>query len=185
MKTRKRLLTAAALAVLALAATAAIASASVWKDGGTNVSTAIEMKFTGAEFYETTETNKGSVQCEEKFTLKTSGGSTATIPLLGFEIVKTGCAKTGVFTTCELTGAEARGLPWTVDVNTSDLTITNMHIRLTFKTGCAITELDKTFNSTVTLTTPEKIEIAETLGTATNYKQFGSFKPATVTYGIG
>ncbi len=185
MKTKKRFAAAFALAVLAMAATAAIASASFWKDGSTKVASAIEMKFTGAEFYETTETNKGSVQCEEKFTLKTSGGSTATIPTLGFEIVKTGCAKTGVFTTCELTGAEPRTLPWTVDVNKEDLTITNMHIRLTFKTGCAITELDKTFNSTVTLTTPAKIEVAETLGTATNYKQFGSFKPTTVTYGIG
>jgi len=183
MKTRKRLLAALALAILALAATAAIASASFWKDGGTKVSSAIEIKFTGAEFFETTETNKGSVQCEEKFTLKTSGGSTATI--IPFEIVKTGCAKVGVFATCELTTAEAKGLPWTVDVNKEDLTITNMHIKLIFKAGCAITELDKTFNSTVALNSPAKIELAETLGTATNYKQFGSFKPATVTYGIG
>jgi len=183
MKTRKRVLAVAALVVFALAATAAIASASVWKDGAINVSTAIEIKFTGAEFYETTETNKGSVECEEKFTLKTSGGSTATIS--PFEITKTGCARTGVFASCELTTAEAKGLPWTVDVNKEDLTITNMHIRLIFKAGCAITELDKTFNSTVTLNTPAKIEVAETLGTATNYKQYGSFKPTAVTYGIG
>lgn len=184
MKTRKRVLIAAALAVFALAATAAVASASFWKDGSTKVASAIEIKFTGAEFYETTETNKGSVECEEKFTMKTSGGSTATINA-PFEIVKTGCAKTGVFASCELTTAEARTLPWTVDVNKEDLTITNMHIRLVFKSGCAITELDKTFNSTVTLTTPAKIELAETLGTATNYKQYGSFTPTTVTYGIG
>jgi hypothetical protein len=183
MKTRKRLFATAVLAVLALGATAAVASASFWKDGSTKVASAIEIKFTGAEFFETTETNKGSVECEEKFTLKTSGGSTATIS--PFEITKTGCAKTGVFASCELTTAEAKGLPWTVDVNTADLTITSMHIRLIFKAGCAITELDKTFNSTVTLNTPAKIEVAETLGTATNYKQYGSFKPTTVTYGIG
>lgn len=181
MKTRKRLLLAAALAVLALAATAAIASASVWKDGSTNVTTAIEIKFTGAEFFETTESN--SMQCEEKFTLRTSGGSTATIS--AFEVVKTGCKGTGTFATCELSTAEAKGLPWTVDVNTSDLTITNMHIKRTFKTGCSTTELDKTFNSTVTLTTPAKIEVAETSGSLTGFKEFGSFTPGTVTYGIG
>jgi hypothetical protein len=183
MKTRKRALAVAALTVLALAATAAIAAASVWKDGATNVSTAIEIKFTGNEFFENTETNKGSMECEEKFTLKTSGGSTATIS--AFELVKTGCARTGIFASCELSTAEAKGLPWTVDVNEKDLTITSMHIKRTFKAGCAVTELDKTFNSTVTLVTPEKIEVAETLGTTTNFKEYGSFKPATVTYGIG
>lgn len=181
MKTSKRLLAVAALVVLALAATAAIASASVWRDGTTEVKSAIEIKFTGAEFFETSESN--SMQCEEKFTLRTSGGSTATIS--AFEIIKTGCKGTGTFAKCELSTAEAKGLPWTVDVNTSDLTITNMHVKRTFKSGCSTTELDKTFNSTVTLLPPSKIEEIETSGSLTGFKEFGSFKPATVTYGIG
>lgn len=181
MKTRKRLLTAAALAVLALGVTAAIATAAVWKDGATNVSSPIEIKFAGSEFFETTEGN--SMQCEEKFTLKTSGGSTGTIS--AFEVVKSTCKGTGTFAKCEVSTAEAKGLPWTVDVGTEDLTITNMRIKRVFKAGCTPSEVDKTVNSTVTLTTPAKIETAETLGSTTGYKQFGSFTVATPTYGIG
>jgi hypothetical protein len=181
MKTRKRLLATTAVAVLALAATAAIASAAVWKDGAVNVSTAIEIKFTGAEFFETTEGN--SMQCEEKFTLKTSGGSTGQIT--AFELVKSTCKGTGTFAKCEVSTAEAKGLPWTVDVNATDLTITNMRVKKVFKAGCSPSELDKTINSTVTLLTPAKIETAETSGSTTGYKQYGSFTVATPTYGIG
>ncbi|MET0558073.1 MAG: hypothetical protein ABW065_05320 [Solirubrobacterales bacterium] len=183
MRPGKRLLVAAALAVLALAATAAIASASVWKDGGTNVSSAIEIKFAGAEFWETSEGN--SMQCEEKFTLKTSGGEKAEIT--AFEIVKTGCAKTGTLTGCELSTAEPKGLPWAVDVKTEDLLITSMRLKRTFKAGCSISELDKTINSTVTLSSPTAIEEIETFGETGTYKQYGSFEATTNkgTYGIG
>jgi hypothetical protein len=183
MKTRKRLLAVVAVAVLALAATAAIASAAVWKDGATNVSTAIEIKFTGAEFFETTEGN--SMQCEEKMTLKTSGGSVGQIT--AFELVKSTCKGTGSFSSCEVSIAEPKGLPWAVDVNASDLTITSMRVRKVFKAGCSPLELDKTINSTVTLLSPSKIETIETSGSIVGYKQFGSFEATTNkgTYGIG
>lgn len=184
MRNRKRLLVAAGLAALALAATAAIASASVWKDGETKVTTAIEIKFEGAEFWEPSAGN--SMQCPEKFTLKTSGGETAQIT--AFEITKTGCARTGTLSSCELSTAEAKELPWTVSVNASTLTIKNMRLKRTFKAGCSITELDKTINSTVTLLPePKKIESIETSGTTGTYKQYGSFKAITNsgTYGIG
>jgi hypothetical protein len=183
MKTRKRLLASVGLAVLALAATAAIASAAVWKDGANNVSTPIEIKFTGAEFFETTEGN--SMQCEEKMTLKTSGGSTGQIT--AFELVKSTCKGTGTFAKCEVSSSEAKGLPWTVDVNTTDLTITNMRVKKVFKAGCSPLELDKTINSTVTLLSPSKIETIETSGSTTGYKQYGSFEATTNkgTYGIG
>lgn len=183
MKTKKRLLTAAALAVLALGATAAIATAAVWKDGATNVSSSISIQFEGSEFWEPTEGD--SMQCAEKFTLKTSGGSTAEIT--SFTITKTGCATTGALSGCELSTAEAKGLPWTVHANTEDLTITNLRIKRTFKAGCAISELDKTVNSTVTLFSPSAIETIETRGETGEYVQFGSFEATTNsgTYGIG
>lgn len=184
MRNRKRLLIAAGLAALALAATAAIASASVWKDGETKVTTAISIEFEGAEFWETSPGN--SMQCPEKFTLKTSGGEKAEIS--AFTITKTGCATTGTLSGCELSTAEPKELNWAVTVNASTLTIKNMRLKRTFKAGCSITELDKTVNSTVTLL-PEakKIENVETLGTSGTYKQFGSFKAITNsgTYGIG
>ncbi len=187
MKMRKRLLIAAALAVVALAATAATALASVWKDSatGTNVSTEISIEFEGAEFWEPSEGN--SMQCPEKFTLKTSGGETGKIS--AFTITKTGCSTTGTLTGCELATAEAKELTsWSVVVNKETLTIKNMRLKRTFKTGCAITELDKTINSTVTLL-PEakKIESIETSGSTGTYKQYGSFNAITNvgTYGIG
>lgn len=183
MRNRKRLLVAAGLAALALATTAAIASASVWKDGETNVTTAISIEFEGAEFWETSEGN--SMQCPEKFTLKTSGGEKAEIS--AFTITKTGCATTGTLGGCELSTAEAKGLPWSVTVNKETLTINSMRLKRTFKAGCSITELDKTINSTVTLLSPSKIENIETSGSTGTYKQFGSFKAITNsgTYGIG
>jgi hypothetical protein len=184
MKTRKRLLVSAGLAVLALAATAAIASADVWKHGGTNVSSPIEIKFEGAEFWEPSEGN--SMQCKEKFTLKTSGGSTAEIT--SFEITKTGCATTGTLSGCELSTAEAKGLPWIVHAGTKELTITSMRLHRTFKAGCSFgTSLDKTINSTVTLIEPAAITEIETFGETGTYKQFGSFEATTNsgTYGIG
>jgi len=183
MKTRKRVFISAALAVLALAATAAIASAAVWKDGETNVSSPIEIKFEGSEFWEPSEGN--SMQCGEKFTLKTSGGSTAEIT--SFEIVKTGCATTGTLTGCELSTAEAKGLPWIVHAGSEDLTITSLRIKRVFKAGCAVGELDKTITSTVTLFSPAAIETIETLGETGGYKQYGSFEATTNsgTYGIG
>lgn len=177
------MLATASLVVLALAATAAIASAAVWKDGGTNVSSAIEIKFEGSEFWEPSAGN--SMQCAEKFTLKTSGGSTAEIT--SFEITKTGCATTGTLTGCELSTAEAKGLPWIVHANTEDLTITSLRIKRTFKAGCAISELDKTISSTVSLFSPTAIESIETRGETGEYVQFGSFEATTNsgTYGIG
>jgi hypothetical protein len=183
MKTRKRLLVSAALAVLALAATAAIASAAVWKDGGTTVASAIEIKFEGAEFWEPSKGN--GMQCKEKFNLKTSGGSTAEIT--GFEITKTGCATTGTMAGCELSTAEAKGQPWIVHAGTEDLTITNMRLKLVFKAGCAVGEIDKTITSTVTLLSPTAIGEIETAGETGEYKQYGSFEATTNfgTYGIG
>lgn len=183
MKISKRLSVATALAALALAATAAIASAAVWKDHGTNVTTTIEIGFSGAEFFEAAE---GGMQCGETFTLKTSGGSSGQITK--FQIDKSECPTVGALAGCELSTAEPKGLPWTVDVNESDLTITSMRIKRTFKAGCPIAELDKTIDSTVTLRSPSEITEVETLGSTTGYKAFGSFtvdEPSSGTYGIG
>ena len=91
-------------------------------------------------------------------------------------------------TGCELATTESKNLPWTVDVNATDLTITNMRIRRTFKAGCKITELDKTYSSTMVLDVPTAITEMEFSTTIAGYKTFGSFKvdsPNAGTYGIG
>jgi hypothetical protein len=183
MKIHKRLLLAGVTAALAVLAVPALAQASVWKDHGTNVSKFVEIGLSGGEIFEAGAGN--GMSCEIHATLTTEGGSTGKITK--FETLKcpTGF---GTFAKCELSTATAKGLPWTVDVNTSDLTITNWHTKRTFK-NCGTTELDKTIGSvTVTLNTPTEITEMEFLGEITGYKSAGSFLvdgTNSGTYGIG
>jgi hypothetical protein len=185
MKIDKRLLMVGlAVAVTAFAVTASSASASVWKDkNGTKVESKIELGLSGGEVFTIGESG---MSCELHATLTTSGGSTGTIT--AFETKK--CVEGfGEFTGCELASAEPKNLPWTVDVNTSDLTITNWKTRRTFKTGCPFSVVEKTLTSvTVTLETVTEITTMEFLGEITGYKTIGSFSvdsPNSGTYGIG
>jgi len=183
MKNNRRLLFAGAIAAVAILAIPALASASVWKDEGTNVSEFVEIGLSGGEFFETSEGN--GMSCELHATLTTEGGSTGKITKFETKKCPTGF---GSFAGCGLNKAEAKGLPWTVDVNASDLTITNLHIKRTFN-SCGTTELDKTIGSvTVTLNAPTAITEVEFLGSITGYKTGGSFtvdSPNSGTYGIG
>jgi hypothetical protein len=185
MKINRRLLLAGIVAAVVGLAVPALALASVWKDKGTNLTKFAEINLTGAEIFEAGEGN--GMNCELHATLTTEGGSTGKITK--FETKK--CPKGfGTYAKCELNVAEAKGLPWTVDVNTSDLTITNLHTKRTFKGAeCKGGELDKTVGSVkVTLNTPTAITEIEFLGEITGYKTGGSFtvdSPNSGTYGIG
>jgi hypothetical protein len=91
------------------------------------------------------------------------------------------------FTGCEVVTAEAKGLPWSVDVNTEDLTVTSMRIKRTFK-NCGTTELDKTITATVTLESPKAISEMEFSGETTGYRDVGSLTVEETnngTYEIG
>ncbi len=182
MKTHKRLLLAGMAAVVLLVTVAAVASAAVWKDKGVNVAKAISIGLTGGENFEIE--GKNGMNCEIHATLTTEGGSTGKIT--AWEIKK--CTGFGTYLTCEANVKEAKGLPWTVDVNTTDLTITNMKVKRSFKV-CAQAEFEKTVaSSTVTLSTPTEIASMEFEGTNGTFKQFGSFtvdSPNSGTYGIG
>jgi hypothetical protein len=158
------------------------ASASVWKDKGVNVTKLITLGLSGGEVF---ESGTSGMSCELHATLTTEGGSTGKITK--YETIK--CSSGfGELAKCELATSESKGLPWSVDVNATDLTITNMHTRRTFKAGCPIAELDKTFSSTVTLVSPTEITEMEFLGSIAGYQAFGSFTvdaPNSGTYGIG
>jgi hypothetical protein len=151
MKSNRRLLLASAIAAMVMLAVPALALAAVWKDkNGTNVTKFTEFTMNGAELLETTAGN--GIDCEIHATMTTEGGSTAKITK--FEVKK--CEGTfGSFKTtkCELNVGEGKGLPWTVDVNPTDLTVTNWRTKHTFKGAeCKEPELDKTIASmTVTL----------------------------------
>jgi hypothetical protein len=184
MKNNKRLLFAGVVTAVVLLAVPALALASVWKHKGANLSKFVEIGLTGGELFETSAGN--GMSCELHATLTTEGGSTAKITK--FEIKKCPVGF-GSFAKCEIATAEAKGLPWTVHVNTSDLTITNMRTKRTFKAGCGTSEIDKTITSTtVTLTTSSAISEMEFAGETTGYKTVGSFTVDGTnngTYGIG
>jgi hypothetical protein len=111
----------------------------------------------GAEILETTAGN--GIDCEIHATMTTEGGSTAKITK--FEVKK--CEGTfGTFKTtkCELNVGEGKGLPWTVDVNTTDLTVTNWRTKHTFKGAeCKEPELDKTIASMTVRLEPNAAEV--------------------------
>jgi CxxC motif-containing protein len=183
MKTNGRLLLAGTITALVVLAVPALALASVWKDKGATLSKFAEINLTGGELFETSAGN--GMSCELHATLTTEGGSTGKITKFEIKKCPTGI---GTFAKCEVVTAEGKGLPWTVKVNTSDLTITNMRTKRTFK-NCATTELDKTIESTkVTLNTPTAITEMEFSGSTTGYKTIGSFtvdSPNSGLYGIG
>lgn len=183
MERNKRLLLAGVIAAIALLAVPALALASVWKDKGTNVTKFTEINLSGGELFEFEGAN--GMSCKLHATLTTEGGSTGEITKFETKECPTGF---GSFSGCELASAEAIGLPWEVDVNASDLTITNLHTKRKFN-KCTTTELNKTVGSvTVTLNTPSAITAMEFSGAITGYKTAGSFtvdSPNSGTYGIG
>jgi hypothetical protein len=185
MKIDRRLLLAGlAIAVTMFAAVStSSASAAVWKDKGVNVTKLISIGLTGGEIF---ESGTSGMSCEIVATLTTEGGSTGKITKWETKKCSGGF---GEFAKCELATSESKGLPWTVDVNATDLTFTNMHIRRTFKAGCPVAELDKTVTSTVTLLeTPAAISEMEFSGSIAGYKAFGSLNVEAAiagTYGIG
>jgi hypothetical protein len=185
MKIDRRLLLAGlAVAVMMFAAVStSSASAAVWKDKGVNVTKLITIGLTGGEVF---ESGTSGMSCEIVATLTTEGGSTGKITKWETKKCSGGF---GEFAKCELASSVSLGLPWTVDVNATDLTFTNMHIRRTFKAGCKVAELDKTVSSTVTLLeTPAAISEMEVSGSIAGYKAFGSLKVEAAiagTYGIG
>lgn len=183
MKTNKRaLLAVLALTASLLAVTASSASAAVWKHGGSNLAKHVEIGLTGGEVF---ETGTGGMSCEVFATITTSGGSTGTIKKWE---VKNCSGAFGDLAGCSVLATEAKSLPWTLDVNATDLSVTSMRIRRTFKAGCKISEVDKTVTMTMTPDVTSAITSFEFLGTTGTYKSFGSFTvdaPNSGTYGIG
>jgi hypothetical protein len=186
MKNQHRLAVVVAVVACVALALPALASGAVWKHKGVTLAKFIELSLPGGEVFETEISGvKSGMSCEVKATMTTEGGSTAKITK--YEI-KSCSGAFGKLSGCTISAKEPKSLPWTVDVNATDLTITNMRIRRTFSAGCAITELDKTISPTVTLNTPSAITEMEFNGSIVGYKAFGSWKVEGLnsgTYGIG
>ena len=159
MKSNRRLLIAGVIAAIVVLAVPVLALAAEWKDkNGTKVTKFTEFTMNGGEIFETTPGN--GMSCEIHALMTTEGGSTAKITK--YEIKK--CEGTfGTFKTtkCELNVGEGKGLPWTVDVNPTDLTITNWRTKHTFKgASCKEPELDKTIASMTVMLEPNIKEMS-------------------------
>jgi hypothetical protein len=192
MKSNKRLFVATVIAALVVLAIPALALAAVWKDKGTNVTKFVEFAAIGGELFQVTEIKekekiiKGGMSCEVRAVFTTEGGSTGKVTKFEIKKCPTGF---GEFSGCEINTAEAKGLPWTVHVNATDLTITNMRTKRTFKAGCKTAELDKTITSaTVTLESASEINEMTFEGETTGYETSGTIAVEGTnnkTYGIG
>jgi hypothetical protein len=184
MKIRMLVVLGALVVMLMATVGAASASAAVWKKGSSNLAEFIELKMSGGEIFETNGAN--GMNCKVTATLTTEGGSTGQITSFKTVECPTGF---GTMKSCKLATSEAKGLPWKVTVNTSTLTITGMHIKRTFASGCPVTELDKTIpSSTVTLETPASITSMSYSGEISGYKDFGTWTiegSNAGKYGIG
>ncbi len=184
MNSKKRLMLAGTIAAVAVLAVPALALSAVWKDKGTNITTFTEISLTGGELFETSSGN--GMNCGLEATLTTEGGETGTIT----EFNITECpAGIGTFSECEGATGTGKNLPWEVDVNATDLTVTGWRVKRTFGAGCPIENLDKTIASmTVEFDTPSAFSVMEFEGETTGYKTVGSLEVSEAnegTYGIG
>jgi hypothetical protein len=150
MRKSKKALFAAVLAAVAILALPALASAAVWQHKGEALKTKVELALTGSEVI---ETSGAVLLCNVNATMTTEGGSTAKIT--AYNVEKASCiGLAGKLEGCEVTAVAAKGLPWTVSVNTSDLTAKEVKVEYTFNKTCGIQKIETNF-SKLTLTPEE------------------------------
>jgi len=187
MGNQKRLAIATTVIACFLLAVPVLASGAVWKHEGVNLTKFIELTLPGGELFESEIAGEwGGMSCGMRATMTTEGGSTAKIT----KYEPQGCfISFGKMINCEVSTEQAKGLPWSVEVKSTDLVIKNLRVRRTFKAGCPVSEFDKTIASTtVTLNTPSAMSEWTLKGAITNYNVFGIWKIEGAnagTYGIG
>ncbi len=152
MKHRKHalLVLASALAAMAALALPASASASVWLHEGKPLEEHVELPLTGGEFIEVS----GAVMlCESTATMTTEGGSTAKIT--AYDVKEATCiGLAGKLEGCEVTAATPKGVPWSVAVNSADLTAKEVAVDYSFNKACEIQKIEMSYPS-LTLTPEE------------------------------
>jgi hypothetical protein len=152
MKTKKHALIAAAsaLATIAVLALPASASAAVWQHEGKELKSKVELSLAGGEFI---EVSGAAMLCENTATMTTEGGSTAKIT--AYDVEEATCiGLAGKLEGCEVTAATPKNVPWSVAVNTSDLTVKEVAVAYSFNKACAIQKIETSYPK-LTLTPEE------------------------------
>jgi hypothetical protein len=144
------LVAASALAAMAALALPASASASVWLREGKPLAEQVELSLTGGEVL---EVGGSSLLCEASATMTTEGGSTAQVT--AYNVLEASClGLAGELEGCEVTAATPAGLPWSVTVNSVDLTAHGVGIGYSFNEACPIHKIETGFPE-LTLTPEE------------------------------
>jgi hypothetical protein len=155
MRSSKYVLLAVAAALVAVAALAlpAAASESVWLKEGKPLEEEVELGLTAGEVI---EVSAGTLFCEGGATMTTEGGTTAQVTAYLNEPTCIGLG--GSLEGCEVTAVSPKGLPWSVVVNTSDLTAKEVAVSYSFDKSCAVQNVETSFPS-LTLTPESQSEI--------------------------
>ncbi len=192
-KAKYGLLALASAIVVAALALPASADTSAWLHEGEPLAESVELTPTGGEVIEF----GGSVLvCENSATIATEGGSGAQIT--SYAVNKASCVGVaGQLEGCTVTAATSTGLPWGVNVNTTDLTAAGVGVDYSFNEACPIDEVETSF-AELTLTPEEASAIslfrfsqegtAEVDGKETAINYVGSLQlpeGQAGTYGIG
>jgi hypothetical protein len=147
---------AGAIAAMAVLALPASATSSVWLREGKALQEHVELSLTGGEVI---EVGGAALLCETGATMSTEGGSTAQIT--AYSINKASCVGlAGNLEGCEVTAASPVGLPWSVVVNSVDLTAEEVGVDYSFNKACAVQKIETSFPSlTVTPEEPSAIRL--------------------------
>jgi hypothetical protein len=142
------------------------------------------------------EVSGAAMVCEAGATMTTKGGSTAQIT--AYDVKEVSCVGlAGELEGCEVTAATPKGLPWSVAVNTADLTAKEVKLDYSFDKACGIQKIEESFPEL--LLTPEEPSAirlfhfnqegtAKVDGEATSFNNGGSLQlPEELfdKYGIG
>jgi hypothetical protein len=141
---------AAFAAVGVLVVGQAAGSSSVWLHNGEPLNEPIELSLKGGDLI---EIGTAAFLCNATATLTTEGGSTAEITAYNVETSR--CAGlAGKLEGCKVTTATARDLPWSISVNSVDLTAHEVGVAYSFDEACPIQEVETSFPG-LTLTPEE------------------------------
>jgi hypothetical protein len=183
------LVAAGALGAMAALALPASASASIWLRNGKPLEEKVELALTGGEAL---EVSGATLLCNSSATMTTEGGSTAQIT--AYNVEETSCIGfAGKLEGCEVTSATPQGLPWSIAVNSVDLTAKGFGVDYSFDEACSIHKIEVSFPSlTVTPEEPSAIRLfhfkgegnANVDGKETEIADTGAFQPPEEDLGV-
>jgi hypothetical protein len=140
------LLIGVALSAVAVAIPAS-ASAAEWTHEGKAFKKHVEIGISGVE---SLKSMGAELECEFHATITTEGGTAS--KMTKFEPTGETCSGTGIFGACPVILTKVTHLPWKIDIQENDITVTGVEIYKTYAFGCLVESTETTTgNMTITL----------------------------------